>query len=291
MLRRCAPQAPAAARTLRFAEVNPPARTAGVAMTTKKWTGEMLEEKAIKVVHDESQAFIEQDMSRYGPQDHEVWRLLYQRRMEHLEKVACGAYLHGLRAVGLQKDAVPELREVNRRLSALTGWTAVPVAGFLHPQLFFRCLAQRRFPTTVSVRPLSQLDYLPEPDIFHDVFGHVPMHADPVFAEFLYRYGVLAARAESEEQREALGRLFWYTVEFGLIRERGEIKVYGSGLISSHADCQNALADSCERLPFSVDAVLARSVDPHHIQPVLFVIESFEELFEAVESPRFQDGE
>lgn len=244
----------------------------------------MLEKPAIHVIQDESEAFIAQDMARYSKEDHEVWRILYRLRMEQLSQVACGAYLKGLRMVGLTANSVPNLQEVNRRLSRLTGWEAAPVAGFLHPKLFFRSLAERRFPTTVTVRPLSQLDYLPEPDIFHDVFGHVPMHADPVFADFLYRYGMLAAAAESEEQREALGRLFWYTVEFGLIHERGEIKVYGSGLISSHADCSNALSEHCERLPFSLDAVLARSVDPHHIQPVLFVIESFDELFDAVDS-------
>lgn len=237
----------------------------------------------IKVIDDDSQAFLQQNWSAYSAEDHQVWRILYRRRMEHLAGVACTAYLRGLDAVGLASDGIPDLKEVNRRLTGLTGWTALPVRGFLHPKLFFRCLAARQFPTTVTVRPLSQLDYLPEPDIFHDVFGHVPMHADPVFADFLQRFGSLAAQAENEEEREALGRLFWYTVEFGLIREQGEIKVYGSGLISSHADCQNALSETCARHPFSLDAVLARSVDPHHIQPVLFVVESFQELFDAVE--------
>lgn len=242
------------------------------------------------MIEDESQALIRQDWASYTQEDHEVWRILYQRRMEHLAGVACTAYLRGLDAVGLAPDSVPQLDEVNRRLSALTGWTALAVRGFLHPRLFFRCLAARQFPTTITVRPLSQLDYLPEPDIFHDVFGHVPMHADAVFADFLQRFGLLAAQAETEEQREALGRLFWYTVEFGLIRENGDIKVYGSGLISSHADCQNALSDKCERHPFSLEAVLARSVDPHHIQPALFVIDSFQELFDAVEQARARFG-
>lgn len=240
----------------------------------------------VKVIEDESQAFIQQCWSCYSGEDHEVWRILYERRVEHLAEVACGAYLRGLRTVGLAAETVPDLDEVNRRLLSLTGWTAVPVQGFLHPRLFFRCLAERRFPTTVTVRPLSQLDYLPEPDIFHDVFGHVPMHADPVFADFLQRFGSLAAQARSDEEREALGRLFWYTVGFGLIREGGKVKVYGSGLISSHADCRNALSEDCQRRPFSLDAVLARAVDAHNIQPVLFVIEAFEELFDAVELAR-----
>jgi len=246
----------------------------------------------IKVVHDESTAFIRQADSAYTTEDHRVWEVLFGRRMRHLSQVACSAYLDGIEAVGLEPARIPDLDAVNARLAPLTAWRAVAVSGFLHPQLFFSCLAERRFPTTVTIRPMSQLDYLPEPDIFHDVFGHVPMHAAPVFADFLQRFGALAARARTNEEREALGRLFWYTVEFGLLRQDREIKVYGSGLISSHADCVNALGPTCERRPFSLEAVCAQPVDPHHIQPVLFVIESLDELFAAVEmaSERLENG-
>jgi phenylalanine-4-hydroxylase len=134
------------------------------------------------------------------------------------------------------------------------------------------------------VRPREQLDYLPEPDIFHDVFGHVPLHADPVFADFLQRFGALAAAAASDEHTELMARLFWFTVEFGLIREQGRVKVYGSGLISSHGDAANALGPDCERRPFSLDAVFSQPFEIDRFQDVLFVIESFDELFGAVDA-------
>jgi len=132
------------------------------------------------------------------------------------------------------------------------------------------------------VRPRSQLDYLPEPDIFHDVFGHVPLHADPVFADFLQRFGAVAAAARTETQTTQMARLFWFTVEFGLVRENGDVKVYGSGLISSRGDAANALGPDCERRPFSLDAVLAQPFEIDHFQNVLFVTESFDQLFAAV---------
>ncbi|HEY2066432.1 MAG TPA: hypothetical protein VGG84_10780, partial [Gemmatimonadaceae bacterium] len=148
---------------------------------------------------------------------------------------------------------------------------------------FFGCLAQRRFPTTVTVRPMAQLDYLPEPDIFHDVFGHVPLHAHPTFADFLQRFGAAASRAVADEQVEAMARLFWFTVEFGLVHEAGEVKVYGSGLISSHADAANALSDACDRRPFRLEAVLQQPFEIDRMQDVLFVVEDFRELFDAIE--------
>lgn len=224
----------------------------------------------------------EQDWNAYTEEDHQVWRLLVRRRMGQLRSAASHAFLDGMQAIGLDENSVPDLARLNPRLHSRTGWQAVPVKGFLEPSLFFQELAERRFPTTVIVRSLSQLDYLPEPDIFHDVFGHVPLHADPVFADFLQRFGVLAAQARTAAEVERFTRLFWFTVEFGLIREDGEVKVYGSGLISSHADCENALGPHCERRPFTLDAVLSQDFQIDTLQPVLFVIESFEQLFSAL---------
>lgn len=225
----------------------------------------------------------EQDWAAYTPEDHEVWELLYERRMGELASTGSDVFLRGAEAIGLRSDRVPDLREVNRRLSARTGWSAVPVSGFIPARDFFLCLAARRFPTTVTVRPKDQLEYLPEPDIFHDVFGHVPLHADPVFADFLEGFGRAAARARTDEETEAMARLFWFTVEFGLIRERGRIRVYGSGLISSAGDAANALGPKCERRPFSLDAVVRQPFEIDRFQDVLFVIDSFDQLFAAVE--------
>ncbi len=224
-----------------------------------------------------------QDYSAYTPEDHAVWALLYARRMATLRETGSRVFLHGAEAIGLEPDRVPDLVDVNRRLSVRTGWSAVPVSGFLPARSFFGSLAERRFPTTVGVRPRAQLDYLPEPDIFHDVFGHVPLHADPTFARFLQRFGRLAASTASEEHVALMARLFWFTVEFGLVREDGVVKVYGSGLISSAGDAANALGAACDRRPFSLDAVFAQPFEIDRFQDVLFVVEGFEQLFEAVD--------
>ena len=228
--------------------------------------------------------FVAQDYARYDAEAHDVWRLLYARRMATLADTGSDVFLRGAERIGLDAERVPDLSDVNRRLAARTGWAAVGVGGFIPAAQFFRCLAERRFPTTLAVRPRARLDYLPEPDIFHDVFGHVPLHADPVFADFLQRFGALAATANTERDTTAMARLFWFTVEFGLVRERGRIRVYGSGLISSHGDAANALGDRCERRPFSLDAVLAQPFEIDRLQDVLFVVDSFDQLFEAVET-------
>jgi phenylalanine-4-hydroxylase len=234
-------------------------------------------------VENANSFLIEQDWGSYSSEEHEVWGMLYERRMRKLRSTASGVYLEGHDAIGLSPDAVPNLAELNSRLGPRTGWQAVAVTGFIPAHDFFAFLAQRRFPTTITVRPRQQMDYVPEPDIFHDVFGHVPLHANPVFARFLQRFGEVAARAVDEEAEKRMARLFWFTVEFGLIRERGEVKLYGSGLISSVGDAENALSDRCDRRPFSLEAVMAQPFEIDHLQDVLFVIESYEELFEAVE--------
>jgi phenylalanine-4-hydroxylase len=227
--------------------------------------------------------FVSQDWASYTEENHRAWSLLYARRMETLAETGSHVFLEGAATIGIGPAQVPDLAEVNARLAPRTGWAAVPVSGFLPAKEFFACLAERRFPTTVSVRPMAQLDYLPEPDIFHDVFGHVPLHAHPVFADFLQRFGAAASRAVSEEQVEAMARLFWFTVEFGLVQEEGRVKVYGSGLISSHADAANALSEACERRPFDLDAVLAQPFEIDRVQDVLFVVSDYSQLFDAVE--------
>ncbi|MGI9628556.1 MAG: phenylalanine 4-monooxygenase [Longimicrobiales bacterium] len=224
-----------------------------------------------------------QDHDAYTTEDHEVWSLLFKRRMAQLEANGSRLFLEGAERIGLRADQVPDLREVNGRLSPLTGWSAIPVSGFIPAGTFFGCLAERRFPTTVTVRPKSQLDYLPEPDIFHDVFGHVPLHADATFADFLAEFGRVAAQAKTAAETEAMARLFWFTVEFGLIQEDGQVKVYGSGLISSHDDAANALGDSCDRRPFDLEDVIAQPFEIDRLQDTLFVVESFDQLFDAVD--------
>ena len=225
---------------------------------------------------------IEQKWESYTEEDHEVWGLLYAKRMRELTTTGSRLFLEGADAIGLNRDTVPDLNDVNQRLRARTGWQAVPVSGFIPAADFFSCLAERRFPTTIIVRPKSQMDYLPEPDIFHDVFGHVPLHADPVFANFLQRFGQVATRARTEEQTTWMARLFWFTVEFGLMQEETGLKVYGSGLISSAADAANALSANCEKRPFELDVIINQAFEIDHLQDTLFVISSFGQLFDAV---------
>ena len=243
-------------------------------------------ESSIAVPADQLPAFIPQRYDRYDAEAHDVWRILYERRMESLAKTGSAVFLHGIRNIGLDSKHVPRLIDVNALLGARTGWAAMGVGGFIPAKQFFQCLSRRRFPTTLGVRPRAQLDYLPEPDIFHDVFGHVPLHADPVFADFLQKFGELAAAAGSDEETEAMARLFWFTVEFGLISENDSIKVYGSGLISSHGDAANALGPRCKRKRFSLDAVISQPFEIDHFQDVLFVVDSFDELFGAVDEMR-----
>jgi phenylalanine-4-hydroxylase len=144
-------------------------------------------------------------------------------------------------------------------------------------------LAARKFPTTTWLRSADSLEYIPEPDIFHDVFGHVPMHAHTVFADFLQHYGSICVKAKDADILERLGRLFWYTVEFGLIRQGGRIKIYGSGVISSHRECTNVIEEGCEIRDFDLEDVLATPVKVDEIQKRLFAIESFDQIYEAVQ--------
>jgi len=230
---------------------------------------------------DES-APVQQHWSDYTDEQHAVWATLYQRRMPALRSTASDVFLKGVEAIGLESECIPDLAVLNHRLAKRTGWKAVPVGGFLPANEFFHALARREFPTTVTIRPADRLDYVPEPDIFHDVFGHVPLHADPVFADFLQRFGGVAARSNGAEDTERMARLFWFTVEFGLVMERDGVRAYGSGLISSHADAANALGPACEHRPFDLDAVLNQPFKIDELQPVLFVVRDFRELFAAV---------
>jgi phenylalanine-4-hydroxylase len=226
---------------------------------------------------------ITQHWDRYTDEDHEVWRILYQKRMKQLETDASNVFLSGLKAINLRPDRVPDLKEVNANLARMTGWQSRGVPGYLPAKSFFAFLAQRHFPTTIAVRSKENMDYLPEPDIIHDVFGHVPLHADPTFADFLQTYGKAALHTDDEYHTERLARLFWFTVEFGLIREDGRVKLYGSGLISSEGEGHHALeSDDVERRPFDMETVCNTDFEIDHYQPILYVLEDFEQLRDAM---------
>ncbi len=225
---------------------------------------------------------IEQKYEDYSLEQHDVWAQLVCRRLPQLRAHACREFLEGYEIIGFQDDRLPRLSAITARLKPRTGWSATPVSGFLPADAFFEMLGSRKFPTTTYIRGRDSLDYIPEPDIFHDVFGHIPMHAHPVFADFLQHYGSVCARVKDSQALERLGRLFWYTVEFGVTRQDGNIKVYGSGIISSHRECTNAIEGNCNIKDFTLDEVLSTPVKVDELQRVLFAIDSFDQLYEAM---------
>jgi phenylalanine-4-hydroxylase len=235
---------------------------------------------------------IDQDWSAYTPEQHAIWTELVSRRMPQLEVHACAEYLDGFKQIGLQVDQLPRLADVSARLQPRTGWQSAPVSGFLPSGAFFEMLAARMFPTTTTIRSREAMEYTPEPDIFHDVFGHVPMHAHPVFADFLEHYGKVCAALTNSVDLERMGRLFWFTVEFGVIRERGEIKVYGSGLISSHGECSHVVErnSQVEIREFDLEQVLEHQISTSEMQPVLYAVESFDQIYEATKDAESRLG-
>jgi phenylalanine-4-hydroxylase len=227
---------------------------------------------------------IEQDWAAYTPDQHATWSELVRRCMPQLRQYACQEYLDGFQQIGLREDSIPDLAAVSAKLEPRTGWNSTPVSGYLPANAFFEMLAARRFPTTTTLRDRSSLEYTPEPDIFHDVFGHVPMHAHPVFADFLHEYGRICSHlTDRPEDMTRMGRLFWFTVEFGVIRQDGRTKVYGSGLISSHGECTYVVERGPEIRDFNLDQVLEHEFSISEMQPVLYAVESFQQIYEAAQ--------
>ena len=237
---------------------------------------------------DPTRMYIGQRYEGYTPENQTTWTELYDRQMEYLESTASNVYLTGAKAINLVREHIPYLdgpKSVNTFLKELTGWQSCAVPGYLPAKAFFACLGRREFPTTIVIRPYDSIDYLPEPDIFHDIFGHVPLHADPVFADFLQTYGRAASLTDDPEHMTRLARLFWFTVEFGLIKEEGETKLYGSGLISSPGESVHALQSSeVDRRPFDLEAVCETDFEIDHFQPILYVLDSFEQLRDGMNS-------
>ncbi len=235
---------------------------------------------------------IEQDWDAYTPEQHATWAELVSRRMPQLREHACKEYLEGFHQIGLKEDMLPKLADVSRLLGPRTGWASTPVSGFLPADAFFEMLAARKFPTTTWLRSRDSMEYTPEPDIFHDVFGHVPMHAHPVFANFLEHYGKVCAGLKSAEDLERMGRLFWFTVEFGLIRQDGEVKVYGSGLISSNGECTHVIecGAGLEIREFDLEHVLNQEFSTGEMQRVLYAVESFDQIYEATKEAESRLG-
>ncbi|WP_367606002.1 phenylalanine 4-monooxygenase [Legionella sp. W05-934-2] len=220
---------------------------------------------------------------QYSAEDNFVWKTLYERQIEILPGRACSAFMEGLEALNLSKDAIPQLPEVNKRLEKMTGWRVSPVPALISAEAFFKLLARRHFPAATFIRTMEDLNYIQEPDIFHELFGHCPLLTQTHYAEFVQQYAQFVLDSKPTVW-PLLQRLFWFTVEFGLIRENGQLRAYGGGILSSIGETPHCL-ESDEPMRVLFDPVVAFRT-PYRIdqmQPIYFVIENFQQLFDFVQ--------
>ncbi len=251
----------------------------------------------IEKAQEEGTLFIHQPYELYSEQNQQTWRELYRLIRPKWTKYANEKFMEGVENLMLQPDAIPKLDEINKFLEPLSGFEAKPVSGYVPSYLFFDCLRQRSFPTTITIRDGDKLDYLPEPDIFHDIAGHVPMHTDREFSNVLVRFGEVAKAAaqrardlnadkrvhQVESNIKAMARFFWFTVEFGLMKEKSDLKVYGSGLLSSIGEIEYCIeSPDVQRYPAQLEWIVNQYFEIDHYQPLLFVVDSFEHLFDMV---------
>jgi len=225
---------------------------------------------------------IEQNWSEYGEEEHAIWRLLFERQQELLVGRACREYLDGLSGLGVAAGGIPDFRRLSDLLDRATGWHIAAVPGLVPDDIFFAFLARRRFPSTCFIRRRDQLDYLQEPDVFHDICGHVPMLMNPVFADYMQAYGEGGLKALRLGHLEQLARLYWYTVEFGLIATEEGLRIYGSGILSSAGESLYCLDNPRpNRLRFDLGRVMRTQYRIDRYQETYFVIDDFEQLFAA----------
>lgn len=224
---------------------------------------------------------VEQGWARYTPQEHATWRTLFERQKHLLSGRACRAWLDGLRALPIAHDRIPDFDQLNEVLYARTRWQVVAVPGLVPDEVFFEHLAQRRFPAGNFIRSPQQLDYLQEPDVFHDVFGHVPILLNPAMADYMQAYGEGGLKAQRLGFLAQLARVYWYTVEFGLVQEDGGLRIYGAGIVSSATESRFCLEDdSPNRIAFDVERVLRTRYRIDDFQESYFVLRDLDQLLE-----------
>lgn len=224
---------------------------------------------------------VQQPLHLYTEQDHQTWRTLYARQAQLLNGRACDEYLRGLQQLRMSHERVPDFNALNEILRAHTGWQIVAVNGLVPDEVFFDHLANRRFPCTWWMRRPEQMDYLQEPDCFHDVFGHVPLLINPVFADYMQAYGEGGLKAERLQVLPMLARLYWYTVEFGLIQTADGLRIYGAGIVSSKAESLYSLdSDAPHRVGFDLRRILRTEYKIDDVQKTYFVIRDFAQLFD-----------
>jgi phenylalanine-4-hydroxylase len=221
-----------------------------------------------------------QNYAAYAAADHDTYRRLYERQAALVPGRACDEFLAALPLLGM-KDRIPHFDEINERLHKATHWEIVAVPGLIAEVPFFTLLANRKFPVTDWIRTPEEFDYIVEPDVFHDLFGHVPLLFDPVFADHMQEYGKGGLKAHRLDACELLSRLYWYTIEFGLIRQKGGIRAYGAGILSSPGELQHAVeSPEPQRLPLDIERVMRTRYKIGSYQKTYFVIDNFQELFD-----------
>jgi phenylalanine-4-hydroxylase len=227
---------------------------------------------------------IEQDWDDYTEEQHAIWRLLFERQQRLLVGRACHEFLDGLSGLGVAAEGIPDFRRLNEVLDAATGWRILAVSGLVPDDIFFGYLARRRFPSTCFIRRRDQLDYLQEPDVFHDICGHVPLLMNPLFADYMQAYGEGGLKALGLGHLQHLARLYWYTVEFGLIATEEGLRIYGSGILSSAGESVYCLEDPRpHRIRFDLRRVMRTRYWIDDFQQTYFVIDDFQQLFEATQ--------
>ena len=221
-----------------------------------------------------------QDYASYTAADHDTYRRLYERQRALLPGLASQAFIDALPSLGAS-DRIPRFEEVNERLYKATGWELVGVPGLIPEVPFFTLLANRKLPVTDWIRKPEEFEYIVEPDIFHDLFGHVPLLFNPVFADYVQRYGQGGLKAQGLGSCEMLSRLYWYTIEFGLIREAGQLRAYGAGILSSSGELAYSVqSPEPQRIPLQLERTMRTRYKIDTYQQTYFVIDSFEQLFE-----------
>jgi phenylalanine-4-hydroxylase len=224
---------------------------------------------------------IDQGWERYTDADHAVWKTLFERQARLLPGRACAAFVQGMQALPIEHDRIPDFRRLSDVLMKHTGWQVVAVPGLVPDDVFFEHLANRRFPAGNFIRGADELDYIEEPDVFHDVFGHVPMLMNPAIADFIQAYGKGGLRAQTLGCLPQLARVYWYTIEFGLVQQADGLRIYGAGIASSHAETQFCLdSASPNRLRFDLERVMRTAYRIDDFQETYFVIRDLEELLE-----------
>lgn len=223
---------------------------------------------------------IENQKASYSPNDNKVWNILITRQKEHIKHTACSPYLSALNEISFTENTIPDLDFINNILLEKTSWKTIMVNGLLSDVVFFNQLSQRKFPVTWWIRSREKLDYIQEPDIFHDLFGHVPLLLNPSYARVMQKFGEAGSGKYSEDPvfMEKLARLYWFSIEFGLMDEGDGIKIFGAGLLSSQGEVNHALGDDCKRKPLDFKKVVKTPYKIDSYQPLYYVLKDFDEI-------------